>query len=418
MDFTVKRRRFVQAMSSGLMISVAGCFNQSDDDDSANEDGDGQNQEDNGTDETSTETDASTENASGDVAYAFGSNAIAIIDPETGNVVEEITDGIDGYQWGDALPTRDQSHLLAIEETLTQVLIIDTETREIVDDLAIGPDATHLFYATEGEIWAHADAEGTFYAIDTESHEVTETVVTGLENEGHGKLLYHEELGSKGYATNVNDPVAHVIDMESYERTNSIELGEEGGTHYKAYSPHNGLAYFERSGGVGTTPVIDTETDEIVDELEFTGGMYPSPDEKLLGIIDHNEIHFIDTTTKESEVVGSVEIEGGPDALEYHDIDGTRYGFTANTMNSKAVVIDIDALEVVNQIEAGDIERPEDAEHLHRSGVSGGGYFFTPAGAEGTVAVIDMEAQKLIEHVPVEDGLSTVQYVANADSGQ
>lgn len=282
----------------------------------------------------------------------------------------------------------------------------------------MGPDGTHMYHPNDEEMWAHSDAEGTFYVIDTESHEVTETVVAGLEEEGHGKLLYHEDFGTTGYATNVNDPAAHIIDLEAYERSDSIELGDEGGTHYKAYGPQNGLAYFERSGGVGTTAVVDTETDEVVDELDFTGGMYLSSDEELLGIIDENEIHFVDVTTEDSEEVGSVEVEGGPDALEYYEADDTLYGFTANTQEATATVIDIDAFEEVDRIDAGDIQRPEGAEFLHRSGVSGDGYLFTPAGADGTVAVIDMEAQELIEHVPVEEGVDTVQYLGGTGDEQ
>ncbi|AGB31826.1 hypothetical protein C488_06857 [Natrinema pellirubrum DSM 15624] len=399
MDRSVDRRQFVQVLSGGLGIGLAGCTGGNGNENSG-EDGD----------ENSTGNGTNNEGSAG-LAYAFGPETIALIDPAEGEVVDEITDGVEGYAYGDAVVTNDGSHLFVIETSASQVLVIDLENREIVTEVAMGPAGTHMYHPNDEEMWAHSDDEGTFYVIDTTDHEVVETVEAGLDAEGHGKLLYHEDFGSTGYATNVNDPAAHVIDMDAYERVDSIELGDEGGTHYKGYSPQTGLAYFERSGGVGATAVVDTESNEVVDELELTGGMYLTPDEQLLGNIGEEEIRFLDATSEDSEEVGAVAVEGGPDALEYYEADGTLYGFTANTMSPDATVVDIDAFEVVDRIDAGEIERPEDAHSIHRSGVSGDGYFFTPASADGTVAVIDMANQELIEHVPVEDGVDTVQYV-------
>ncbi|WP_436344685.1 YncE family protein [Natronorubrum sp. FCH18a] len=389
---SIDRRRFVQVMGGGLAVGAAGCLGGDD-----------------GGDENGSENGDDGENGDGSagLAYALGPDTIALVDPADGEVVDEITEGVDGYEYGDAVVTNDGSQLFVIEETLSQVLVIDTESRGIVAEVGMGPDGTHMYHPNDDEMWAHSDEEGTFYVIDTESHEVTETVEAGLEGEGHGKLLYHEDFGDEGYATNVNDPALHVIDLDDYERTNSIELGEEGGTHYKAYSPANGLAYVEYGD---VTAVVDTETDEVVDELDVAGGMYLTPDEERMAIVDHGEIHLFDVTD-ETEEIGSLEVEGGPDDLEYYEADGTLYGFTANTMDSDSVVVDMDELEEVDRIDAGDIERPEDAEHLHRSAVSGGGYFFTSAEADGTVAVIDMAERELIEQVEVENGVATVAYI-------
>ncbi|QCS44467.1 YncE family protein [Natrinema versiforme] len=396
MDRATDRRQFVQVLSGGLAIGLDGCLGGDEDETEEN----GENSE-NGTD---------TEGSAG-LSYAFDPETIGLIDPGEGEVVDEITDGVEGYAHGDAVVTNDGSQLFVIETSASQVLVIHIETREITAEVPMGPAGTHMYHPNDEEMWAHSDAEGTFYVIDTTDHEVVETVEAGLGAEGHGKLLYHEDFGSTGYATNVNDPAAHVIDMDAYERIDSIELGDEGGTHYKGYSPQASLAYFERSGGVGTTAVVDIESNEVVDELDLAGGMYLTPDEQLLGNIGEEEIRFLDATSEDSDEVGTVGVEGGPDALEYYEADGTLYGFTANTMSPDATVVDVDELEVVDRIDAGEIERPENTHSLHRSGVSGDGYFFTPASADGTVAVIDMADRELIEYVPVEDDVDTVQYV-------
>ncbi|TYL39034.1 hypothetical protein CV102_06995 [Natronococcus pandeyae] len=413
MDRPVKRRRFVQVLGSGFVVSVAGCADDNGDgsegDDHEHDDHEHNGNDDGGGDETD----------GGDsegLVYAFAPNTIAVIDPEAGEVVDEITDGLDDEGWGDPRITADYSEIYVIRESPSQVLVIDTGAREIVDEVDIGPDATHMYHPNDDEMWAHSDEEGTFYVVDTDSHEVTEIVESGLENEGHGKLLYHEDLGSMGYATNVNDPGAPVIDLESYERSDFIEFeNEEEGTHYKAYAPETGLAYFEHGD---ETPVVDTETDEVVDTLDFSGGMYLSPDEEVLGVLDGNSIRFLDVTSEDSDELGIVEVDEGPDALRYHESeDGTLYAYTAHTQTDQASVIDVEELEILETLDIGDIVRPEDAPFLHRSGVEGGGYFISPADADGIVAILDMEEQEVAAHVEVEEGVDTVQYVGDSGVG-
>ncbi len=407
MTRSIDRRRFVQLSAGGLAVGLAGCLGGDDDDDENGDDDDG-----NGGESDSDEG----------LAYAFAPNQISIIDPAEGDVVDEITDGIDDYSWGDPRITTDLSQIFVIEDSQDQVVVIDTESREITAEVGIGPDATHMYHPNDDEMWAHSDENGAFYVVETDSPEEGDVrvVESGLDDEGHGKLLYHEDFGSTGYATNVNDPGAPVIDLEDYERsefidfTESDEIDAEEGTHYKAYSPETGLAYFEYGD---ETVVVDTETNDIVDVLDLAGGMYLTPDEQLLGVLDGDDIRFLDATSEDSEELGSVTVEGGPDALRYYDDDGTIYAFTANTMNDEGAVIDTDEFEVLETLSVGDIERPEGARHLHRSGVAGDEYFLTPADGDGFVAVIDMAEQEVAHQVDVEDGVDTIQYVGDSGVG-
>ncbi len=404
MKVLLDRRRFVQGVAGSSAIALAGCLGG---DDSGNDNGSGD--ESNGEESNDEESEG--------FIYAFAPNTIAIIDPAEGAVVDEITDGLEDEGWGDPRITADYSEIYVIRDSPSQVLVIDTEAREIVDEVDIGPDPTHMYHPNDDEMWVHSDDEGTFYVIDTDSHDVTEIVDSGLENEGHGKLLYHEDFGEMGYATNVNDPGVPVIDLENYERTDFIEFADvdDQGTHYKAYSPETGLAYFEFGD---ETVVVGPESDEVVDTLDFTGGMYLSPDEQVLGVLDGDTIRFLDATSEDSDEFGSVEVNDGPDALRYHEADdGTLYAFTAHTQTDQGSIIDVETLEIVETVDVGYIERPEDAPFLHRSGVAGGGYFITPADEDGTVAIVDMEAQELVEHVEVEEGVDTVQFVGDSGVG-
>lgn len=411
MDAPIDRRGFVHLTAGGTVAALAGCLGDDGNGDDT-DDGHDHDDHDHG-DDGDHGTDV--EGSNGHV-YAFTPNTIAIIDPETGEVVDEITDGLSDEGWGDPRITADYGEIFVIRESPSQVLVIDTETREIVDEVDVGPGATHMYHPNDDEMWAHSDDEGTFYVVDTDSHEVTEIVQSGLENEGHGKLLYHEDFGSTGYATNVNDPGVPLIDLENYERSDFIEFADadDQGTHYKAYAPETGLAYFEFGD---ETVVVDTDSDEVVDTLDFAGGMYLSPDEQVLGVLDGDSIRFLDATSENSEELGVVDVGDGPDALRYLDAGDALSAITAHTHTDEASIVDVDALEVVETVDIGDIERPEGAPFLHRTGVAGGGYFISPADADGTVAIVDVEARDVVDHVEVEAGVDTVQYVGDSGVG-
>lgn len=401
---TVKRRRFVQAAGGGIVLALAGCMDEEGNGDDGEDGADAEVEDDAGGDGEDEGSEAEAVGSEG-LVYAFAPEAIALVDPEEGEVVEELDAG---GEWGDPRITDDQTRIFVNEQSAAQVVVIDTETREIAGEIDVGPDPVHLYNPVEGEIWSHSDAEGAFYVIDAESSEVIDVVEAGLEGEGHGKLLSHPDLDPKAYAMNVNDAAGLVIDLEERERVEEFPLEGEGGTHYKAYAPESGLAYFERAGEPGGTDVIDTEADEMIDSLDVAGAMYLSPDEELLGVLAENEIHFIDATSEESEVVGTIEVEGEPGVLRYYEGEEGLYGFTANTATSDVSVLDLESFEEVDRLETGEVEGE------YRAGVAGGGYFFTTADADGTVAVVETESREFTE-VEVAEGVDTIQYVGSED---
>ncbi len=391
MDDSVERRSVIGAAGGLAITSLAGCLGNGSDD--AADDSDN--------DSNGDEPDAI---GSDGLVYAFAPDRVSILDPAEGEVVDEITDEFDGESWADPQITHDYGQIFVVEESLSQVHVIDTETRTHETAIDVGPGINHIYHPVDDEIWVHADDEGAFYVIDVDALEVSEIVESGLDGEGHGKLLYHEAMGDTGYATNVNDPGIPVIDLEAYERTAFVEFGEAGGTHYKAYGPRNGLAYVEYVGG---TTVVDTETVDIVDELDFTGGMFLSPGEDRLAIVD-DEVYFVDVTSENSDVLGSLAIDGGPSTVRFEPEGET--AFVANAESDDVVVIDVEELEEVDRLEAGEIDG------RNRMAVSGDDYFITPADADESVAVIDMTAQH-VELIEVGGSVDTVQYVGDSGTG-
>jgi DNA-binding beta-propeller fold protein YncE len=314
--------------------------------------------------------------------------------------------------WADPIVTPDNRLIFANDRPNAQVVVLDTAKQEIVKRIEVGPRPVHIFNPLRGnEIWTHSDEEGAFYVIDSRSLEVTGVVVAALKGTGHGKLLFHQALGNKAYATNVMDPEVFVIDLQAKRVTGTIPVCDgQGGTHAKAYSPISRQAYFECTVG-GKTVVVDTATDTVAKYVEGGGYLQSSPDDKLVVILDkrNSRIQVVDAT-RGSELVASIPVEGGADSIGFFEQGGKLYGFTANTLTPDSALVDFGEMKVAKRVAAGDIVRPEGAGSLHRHGEVDDGYFFTAASADGVVAIIDTGRQSLHAAVPVP-GASQVAYV-------
>lgn len=343
------------------------------------------------------------------VLYAFAPGKVAIIDPANARVVKDLEDGLGGVEWADPVVTRDNRLLFANDRANSQVVVIDTETQEIINRLDVGQRPVHIYNPLGGtEIWTHSDGEGAFYVIDTATLAVNGPVVAAAQGTGHGKLLDHPDLGNKAYATNTNDAAIYVIDLAAREVTATIPTCQ--GTHGKAYSLRSKHAYIE-CGAAAQTAIIDTRTDTVLRTMKGSGQLFVSPDERfVLQPVKADGVVRVFDASKQSEVVAEIPVTGGPDHIYFHEHGGHTFAFTANTLSPDTAVIDLHTMAVTKRIFAGNIERPEGAQFLHRSGDVGGKYFFTPASGDGLVAIIDAENLTLHDTVPLE-GVDQVAYV-------
>ncbi|HEY7063441.1 MAG TPA: YncE family protein [Chloroflexota bacterium] len=351
---------------------------------------------------------AATEN----VVYGFGPGRIAIIEPQSARVVKEITSGLERTDFADPIVTPDNRWLLVNDQANAQVVVIDTAKQEIAKRIDVGPRPVHIFNPLKSnEIWTHSDEEGAFYVIDTNTMEVTARVVAARDNTGHGKLIDHPTLGSKAYATNVTSPDVWIVDLQGKQVTGSIPVCDgQGGTHAKAYSSVSRHAYFECTA-TGKTMVIDTGTDTVLKQLDGSGYLQTSPDEKYVVVLDkrNSRIQLIDAS-KGSEIAASIPVEGGADSLGFFEDGGRLYAFTANTLAPDAALVDFQDMKVVKRVAAGDIVRPEGASTLHRHGETDGNYFLTSASADGVITIIDTGKRTLHAAVPLPSA-NEVAYV-------
>ncbi len=394
MAHSVNRRSFIAGSSGITLSSFAGCLG-----DEPEDTGNGDTE-----DVAGEENDDHEVVGSDGLIYAFGSDRISILDPATGEIIDELTEEISDITWRDPQITHNSRYIFTVAQRPSQVHVIDTGTRRWKEAIDVGPGVNHIYHPFDDEIWVHADEEGAFYIIDVDNLNVTEIVNASLEEEGHGKLLFHEDMGKTGYATNVSDPGLSVIDMDGYERTEFIEFGDAGGTHYKAYGPRNGLAYVEYFRG---TVVVDTDTNEIVDELDSTGGMFISPDGERLAIVG-NDISLFDITNDDSEFIETIVIDGDPGTLRFAP-DGD-HAFVTIADRGEIVVVDLTGLETIDRLEAGETNS------RNRMGVTSEQYFITPADADETVAIVEMDSLD-VEQIDVGFPVDTLQYVGNSGTG-
>jgi hypothetical protein len=410
----IQRRTFITAVGSSTLVALAGCAGQSDTQDTDEPEStpteaspSTPTEEPTPTsDEQETPVDTvSTEN----VVYAFAPGKISIIDPENATVVTELTDGFDEVDWGDVITSPDNRRMFVNDGSKAQVIVIDTQRQEIETRVEVGPDPVHMYHPRQNELWTHSDEEGAFYVVDMSDLTVTDSIVGALEDTGHGKLAYHEDLGDTGYATNTNDPGIHVVDLVAKEVTDFIETHDEGGTHAKRYNPVSGHLYVEGTRD-SRTAVVDPAENTVVDHIEYVGQIFNTPgNDYVVWVHEEQGVNVLDPA--KGEFVAEISVEGAPDKMFFHEEGGTVHGFTANTQNSKSAVIDFDRLEIVDEVEVGDILRPEGAHFLHRGGLAADGWFVTPASGDGVVSVVDAAARELHAKVEVAEGVDTVGYV-------
>lgn len=383
----------MQLLGAGAIVGLAGCLGDDDDEElPPEENGDDSSDE-------GSETDGEGEGSNG-LVYAFMPDTIAAIDTADGEIAMELPVQPGGRDWGDTRVCSETNTLFAVDSSLDQVLPVDLDTRELHEPVDVGGSPTHAYLATDGELWVHADDEGRFYVIETDTLDVVAEVDAGLGGSGHGKLVHHDSLWPYAYATNVNDPAVLVLDLEERERVDEIEIDQVGGTHYIEYTAEADRLYVEYQG-IETT-VVDPDASDVVDSLDIVGGMATNADRELLAVWENDNIQFIDGTDSDSGTLGTATLEGvSPNSIEFVDEDQQRAYVTGSETGS-VTIVEPDGT-VVDEISVGE---PVD----DRAVDSGEGYYFAAA-TETTLAVISTEAKEVLNEVTLDDTIDAIRYI-------
>lgn len=315
-----------------------------------------------------------------------------------------------GPSWGDALLSSDGTRIFANATTIDKVAVFDVATGSLEAVLDVGSRPLHMYNPNHGdEIWTHADGEGAFYVIDQTTLAVTGPVVAALAGAGHGKLVYAEELGSKYFATNTNDPGGFVIDGATKSDGTFIPLcgvpceddpdSSCGGTHDKAYNPTMGWALFQCSGASGGNyAFVDASTNEVVHDLvPITGAIANTPGGEYILAIDGDLVQIWDTNAADHDGLAfdaTLTLSGHPSdrGTEFRQTEAGWQAWMPQNDGSKVIVVDLDSL-ATNEIEIGTLTPPPDAGHAARRSAIGTNYYFN-ANDQGIV-MVDLDTHEV-----------------------
>lgn len=346
-----------------------------------------------------------------DRLYCFASEGLSVVDVGEQKVLQTIkTPGEGRYAWQDGLVTEDQRLIFINERMKNQVSVIDTNANEIVATIDVGQAPVHFYATPDGkEVWSHSDGEGAFYAIDVSSLQMVGKVTAANTGTGHGKLLMHNDMGSKGYATNAADKCVHIVDIVNKKVTGKIDT--IGITHGKAYSSITKRAYI--AGPEGLT-VLDTQNDSFVKHIPGGGLVFRSPDEKLFLSAKKKEGELVIIDALTDEVASIISSPGGTDQIFFNEKNGTVYAYAINVDASDVSIIDLSAKREVKRIPIADRFIPPNAPpHStdHRSGCMSDDYLFVPSSLEKHVEFIDTNKQALANSVKVDTRVQQVFYI-------
>ncbi|GAQ84493.1 hypothetical protein KFL_001910120 [Klebsormidium nitens] len=260
--------------------------------------------------------------------YVFADGEIVVVDAIAGAIVKSISNPTMPFpnnctgtpfagSWSDSAYAN--GHLFAgsyyRNSTIGPqdgVYVIDTKTQTLVQRIPVETRPVHTYYVPFlGEVWSHSDGTGNFDVIDARNYSaVHENVIAHVNISGHGKLLFDDDLDSKGYSSNVNEPGAYILDLDAQGTDGTLAFvnftGQTlpggvvttcPGTHSLTYSKINRHAYFECTAVKDPKNAsitlfypgaieLDTDNDTVVSQLPFHGHLAITPDEQFLTVID------------------------------------------------------------------------------------------------------------------------------------
>lgn len=351
----------------------------------------------------------------GGFLWTFSPNKISVYDPLKREPVATIA--VSNLSWGDGVVTADNSKILVNEQSKNEVVVIDTKERKIIKNIPVGQRPVHMYNPHYGkEVWTHADGDGSFYVINTDTLTVTHIVAASLKTPpaGHGKLLWAPELQDKAYATNTGDNAVHVIDLAQHKATGTIKTCQ--GTHGTSYAQLSGFAYFA-CGGPRTISVVDPKTDTFVKNLTEVGSqVWPGAHEPIM---HHKEplvlsggskgVKVIDVNT--NEIVRTLNATGLGHMEQHKAPDGTTYFLSPHNDLPIVYVLDPSNVEPHRLIYTG-TWKPADKSAQHGTSITASDkHLFVARETDGIVSVIDMDNLVAVNSLVVEAGVGTPLFV-------
>lgn len=124
-----------------------------------------------------------------------------------------------------------------------RVVVLDTETDEIIKIIPVEGGPVGVAFSPEGEAWVHSDYDGSVTVIDIETDEVVEVIQTS--GEGAGRIDVSSD-GRFAASTRGGTEDVYVIDTHAREVVATIPLGTPGSA-FPLFSPDSEKLYVQIS---------------------------------------------------------------------------------------------------------------------------------------------------------------------------
>lgn len=209
----------------------------------------------------------------------------------------------------------------------------------------------------QGLIYVPNAGEGTVSVINPNENKVVDTISLGTQQASHGIALSLD--GKTLYTgTGFEGQSLIVIDTETNEPINEIKFN--GGVHGIDLSGDGQYLYVSLSPGLGNDgngalAVLKTDTLEKIAEIDTVVGsshvaVTPDGSQVWLAHANGGKVSVIDTKT--NTLVKTIKVADVPNEVAISP-DG-KWAFVANVGSDLVSVIEIDTLEVIKTIQAGD----------------------------------------------------------------
>jgi DNA-binding beta-propeller fold protein YncE len=249
------------------------------------------------------------------------------------------------------------------DEKASELAVLDLGRREVVDVIDLKPEVgPHgMWLDTDADVlWLSVETDGgAVIGFDLETHEVVARIPTG-EGDGKPHWMTMTSDASKAYTANKESRFASAVDVKNGRLVKQIPVS--GGSEDVELSADQ-RRLFISSREEPVLHVIDTETDEEVDRVELDdvpGRLHLTTDDKLVvthyhfpyqtgGKFEPGRISIVDPDTLAQ--VRSVTVEQGP--IDLTSSPDGKLGYICNSLSGTISEVDLDSMEITRKIDAG-----------------------------------------------------------------
>jgi YVTN family beta-propeller protein len=262
-----------------------------------------------------------------------GDQSLAIVDPQSGNVLASVAEGGNtGHEVTASpdgrfayVPIYGNSGVGKPGTDGTNMVVIDLPAHKIVGNVDFGHGVRpHLpvFGPKDGMLYVTTELDKTVTIIDPKTLKIVGSIPTG-QPESHMLAISHD--GRRGYTANVGPGTVSVLDMAARKTLKVIAISSN--TQRISISMDDKWVFTADQ----TSPrmaVIDTSTNEVKTWIPMAGvgyGSAPTPDGKwlLVALPDVNKVAVIDLSTM--KVARNIDVADYPQAITVNPDGKTAY---------------------------------------------------------------------------------------------